>query len=392
MIDFNKMIEFVRAINKHIEDMFILDAEAFRDFTDELKHHVTDSLVESEFDATNGGTHEESPHDLVVGEAPGRGEQVVLHGCDGDHCNLGGEVAHLVLAQPEILLALLEDDLQGPAHGVDPVGLEEVELAVRGDEPAPLALLAEEQPYAAPGKAHVHGDVVATQPAAEAAPLLWLAEKGDELVGCVFPAFIRVLCLAHLYHAEVVASDMAGSDEPDDLDAGEPAVGQHVVEAYLALDDAAYHADHQGDLALAVLLDAPGGMGILRMLLGEARVKLALLHAVLPVLALLAHKGKVEQHLADPVGYADEQPLEAVHHRMRHVGVYLADEFRLDAPLGIVRVVHHQADWLRAFGGPFLLALVPELDGHGGEDLAPVVRLVGDEPVEHVLPAAKQAA
>ena len=389
------MIEFVRAIDKHIEDMFILDAEAFRDFTDEHKHRVPDSLGESELDATKGGILEEPAHGLVVGEASGRGEQVVLHGCDSGHCDLGGEVAHLVLAQPEILLALLEDDLQGPAHGVDPVGLEEVELAVRGDEPAPLALLvplAEEQPYAAPGKAHIHGDVVATQPAAVAAPLLWLVEKGDELVGCVFPAFIRVLCLAHLYHAEVVASDMAGSDEPDDLGAGEPAVGQHVVEAYLALDDAAYHADHQGDLALAVLLDAPGGMGILRMLLGEARVKLALLHAVLPVLALLAHKGKVEQHLADAVGYADEQPLEAEHHRMRHVGVYLADEFGLDAPLGIVRVVYHQADRLRAFGGPFLLALVPELDGHGGEDLAPVVRLVGDEPVEHVLPAAKQAA
>ena len=157
LLDFNKMIEFIRAIDKHIDDMFILDAEAFRDFTDELKHHVPDSLGESEFDATNGGILEESPHGLVVGEAPGRGEQVVLHGCDGGHCNLGGEVAHLVLAQPEILLVLLEDDLQGPAHGADPVGLEEAELAVRGDEPAPLALLvplAEEQPYAAPGKAH----------------------------------------------------------------------------------------------------------------------------------------------------------------------------------------------------------------------------------------------
>ena len=335
------------------------------------------------------------PHGLVVGEAPGRGEQVVLHGCDGGHCDLGGEVAHLVLAQPEVLLALLEDDLQGPAHGVDPVGLEESDLAVRGDESvpfAPLVPLAEEQPYAAARKGRVNGDVVASQAAAVAAPLLGFVEEGDELVGGVLLPVICVLRLAHLDHTEIVASDMAGGDEPDDLGAGEPAVGQHVVEVYPALDDPAYHIKHQGDLALAVLPNALGGVGVLFVLLGEARVKLALLQAVLPVLALLAHKGEVEQHLADAVGYAYEQPLEAEHHRVRHVGEHLADELGLYATLGIVRVVHHQADRSRAFGGPLLLALVPELDGHGGEDLAPVVRLVGDEPVEHVLPTAEQAA
>ena len=395
MIDFDKMTEFVRPIHKHIEDLFILGAEAFRDFTDELKHRVPDSLGEGEFNATHGGILEESAHGLVVGEAPCRGEQVVLHGRDGGHCNLGGEVAHLVLAQPEVLLALLEDDLQGPAHGVDSVGLEEVELAVRGDEPVPPAVPAapgEEQTDAAACKARVNGDVVAAQPAAVAASLLGLVEEGDELVGGVPLPVVCVLRLAHLNHAEIVAPDAAGGDEPYDLRAGEPAVGQHVVEADLAPDDAAYHVKHQGDLALAVLPDAHGGVGVLLVLLGETGIELALLQAVLPVLAFLAHKGEVEQRLADAVGDADEQPLEAEHHGMGHVRVYLADELGPDTTLGIVRVVHHQADGSRAFGAPFLLALVPELDGHRGEDLAPVVRLVGDKPVEHVLPAVKQAA
>jgi len=178
------MTEFVRPIHKHIKDLFIFGAEAFRDFTDELKHRVPDSLGEGELDAAHGGILEEPAHGLVVGEASGGGEQVVLHGRDGGHCNLRGEVAHLVLAQPEVLLALLEDDLQGPAHGVDSVGLEEVKPAVRGDEPVPLAVPAapgEEQADVAAGEVRVNGDVVvATQPAAVAASLLGLVEEGDD--------------------------------------------------------------------------------------------------------------------------------------------------------------------------------------------------------------------
>lgn len=144
------MIEFVRPVYEHVKDLFILDVEAFRDFADEFKHRVPDSLGESEFHAAHGGVLEESAHGLVVGEAPGRGEQAVLHGRDGGHRNLRGEVAHLVLAQPEVLLALLKDDFRGPAYGVDPAGIGEAELPVCGDEAVPLA------PLAASGEEQAH--------------------------------------------------------------------------------------------------------------------------------------------------------------------------------------------------------------------------------------------
>ena len=42
-----------------------------------------------------------------------------------------GEVAHLVLAESEILLAVLEYDLQRPSHGIDLIGLKEVEFLIR---------------------------------------------------------------------------------------------------------------------------------------------------------------------------------------------------------------------------------------------------------------------
>ena len=109
-------------------------------------------------------------------------------------------------------------------------------------------------------------------------------------------------------------------------------------------------------------------------------------------LASLPDKGKVKQHLAHTVCDADEQALETEHHRVYHMGVYLADKLCLNAPLGIVRVVHHQADGFRAVARPFLLNLIPKLERNGGKNLAPVIRRIGKKPIEHVLLAVEQAA
>ena len=389
------MTEFVRPIQERIEDLLILDIEALCNHADHLKYHIPDSLSKSELHAALDSIIEESAHGLVVREALGGRKQIVLHGRDGGHGNLRGEVAHLVLSESQVLLALLEYDFQGPAHGIDPVGLEEVEFLVGGDEPVPFATLVslgEEQADTAACKGHVCGDVPASQTSAVLAPLLGFVDEGCELVGRILLTFIYVLRLAHLDHTEIVASDVAGSDEQDDLCAGKPAVGQHIVEMNLALDNATDHLNHQCNLALVVLLDAFGCMGFLVVLLGETGIELFLLQAVVSLLACLSDNGEVKQYLADAVGNADEKSLEAEHHRVRHMRVYLADKLSLDAALGIVRVIDHQADRLRALTRPVLLGLVPELERDGGQNLAPVIRLIGDKSIEHVLPAVKQAA
>ena len=187
------MTEFARPVHEHIKDLFILDIEAFCDFADNLKYHIPDSLSESKFHATLGSIHKESSYGFIVGEALSCGEYVVLHGCDGSHCNLRGEVPHLVLAQSESSLTLLKDNFQRPAPGVNPVSFEEVEFPVCCNESVPLAplvTLAEEQTYVAACKGHVGGDVVASQTTAVPAPLLGMVEKGDELVGGVLLTFI----------------------------------------------------------------------------------------------------------------------------------------------------------------------------------------------------------
>ena len=389
------MTEFVRPIQESIEDILILDIETLCDFADHLKHNIPDSLSESELHATLGSILEESADGLVVGEPPGGREQVVLHGRDGGHGNLRGEVAHLVLSESEILLALLKDHFQRPAHRVNSIGLEEIYLAVGSDESVPLAplvALGEEKAYVASCKDYVNSDVPTAQESAVLASLLRMVEDCDELVGCVLLTFIYVLRLAHLDHTKVMASDVAGSDKQNDLGTGKPTVGQYVVEVDFTLDDATYHLNHQRNLALAVFPNALGGMGILVVFLGEAGIKLLLLQAMVTLLSGLTDYSEVEQHLADAIGNANEQTLEAKHHRVRHMRVYLADKLRLDATLRVVGIIDHQADRVCAVTCPLLLALVPELERDGGENLAPVIRLIGDKPIEHVLPAVKQAA
>jgi len=101
------MFEFVRPIQEHIEDFLILDIEALCNHADHLEYHIPDSLCESEFHAAFDSIIEESAHGLIVREALCGGEQIILHGRDGGHCNLRGEVAHLVLSESQVLLALL---------------------------------------------------------------------------------------------------------------------------------------------------------------------------------------------------------------------------------------------------------------------------------------------
>ena len=282
------MTELIRPIHKHIKDLFILDVKpsAISRTSSSIISQILS--VRIKFHASHSSILKESANGLVVGETSCRGEQVVLHGRNGCHGNLR-EVAHLVLSQTEISLTLLKDDFQRPALGVDSVGLKEVYLAVGGDESvplSPLAALTEKQTDIATSEAHVHSDVPASQTTAVFASLLRVVEESNKLVGrCITPLY--VLRLAHFDHTKVMASDVAGSDEKDDLGTGKPTVGQHVVEVDLALDDATYHLNHQRNLALVVFLDAPGSVRVTVALLGETGIQLLLLQAVISLLACL---------------------------------------------------------------------------------------------------------
>ena len=102
------MIEFVRAIHKQVEDVLILDAEALCNLLNQLQESIPYPVGDAEFLSAEDSIAEESADGLVVSESLGYGKKVILHGRDSRAGNLGGKVPHLVLAQAEVLLAILK--------------------------------------------------------------------------------------------------------------------------------------------------------------------------------------------------------------------------------------------------------------------------------------------
>ena len=78
----------------------------------------------------------------------------------------------------------------------------------------------------------------------------------DDGRGCNILALKAVLglaLLADLYYSDIVALDMTGVDEPDNLGECEPAVSQHIAEAYLLFDAPACHLYGEVNLAHRIL-------------------------------------------------------------------------------------------------------------------------------------------
>ena len=101
------MSQFIRPVDKHVEDLLVPDIEALRHLSDELNHHIPDFLCDGELDAVLHHVLEETADGLIVAESPCRRKQVVWHGGYRSHGYLRGEIAHLVLAESEIQLAVL---------------------------------------------------------------------------------------------------------------------------------------------------------------------------------------------------------------------------------------------------------------------------------------------
>ena len=98
---------------------------------------------------------------------------------------MGGEVAHLVFTESEVLLALLEDDSQRPPHGIYSVGLPESHSGIGCDDAIPVGLfpaLAEEEPHVVPGELNIHRYVVAAQLVTPTAPVL---RRSNILTSCL---------------------------------------------------------------------------------------------------------------------------------------------------------------------------------------------------------------
>ena len=390
------MSKFIRAANCHFQHLLVGKSEEVGDGYNRLHDNFPYSLCNGEFKGVFLHIPEQPSDGLIVIEPLDNGEDVILQGHDGSMCDLLREVPGLALSHSEQSLALLENHLQGPSLGVNPVGFEEVKPGVRGDDPAPCAVLGapyEEHPAADAGEGDVRRDVPAPQlPAVLLRPfLVKVLDEG----GCreVLPSktVLGLSFLADLDAPEIMAFDVAGVDETYDFLAGEPAVGKQVLEADATLDGGPHHVHRKRDLVLVVLGEALANGIVLVALRCVSGVKLLLRHPVVLLAAFLPNEGEVKQHLGNAVRDAEEESLETEDAPVLEMGMDTPDTLHPLAGLGEVGVVNHQA------GRPLLVVRPdfhtgPKLDVDMVHELAPVDAHITKETIEHVLFAAHQAA
>ena len=390
------MSKLIRFVNQCLHDFFIAGGEDLGDGCNQFENRLPDSFADGQLMAVLIHLSEEFSNSLVVHESLHGREDVVLERHEGRTCYLSCEVGRLAFAKSEQSLALLEDDLLGPASGVNPVCLEESQRKVSREQSAPWTTLAatnEEKP-----DMRVCKDDIGTHvPASELATVLLLTplvQSLDDGRGCKVLALKAVLGLAlltDLYHSDVVALDMAGADKPDYLGACEPAVSQYIAEAYLMLDSPADHLYGEVNLARRVLVKAGLDGCVLIPLYAVSSGEFLPAHAIVALPALLAKDTEVEQHLADAVGNAEEESLEAEDAAVLEMGVDTPDVLHMAACLGEVRIVNHQAGVVRlvvtADGD-----LRPELADDVVHQLAPVDTAVVEELIEHIFTTTKLAA
>ena len=390
------MSKFIRLVNQGIQDFFISDGEDLGNGCDQFKNGLPYSLAYGQFETVLPRPSEEFTDSLVVHESLHGREDVVLERHEGRTCNLCREVGRLAFPQSEQSLAFLEDDLLGPAPGVNPVCLEESQREVSREQPAPWAALAAANAEE-PDMRVCKDDVGTHVPALELAAVLLLAslvlllDNGRSREILVLETVLGLALLADLYHSDVVALDVTGADELDNLATCEPAVSQHIAEAYLMLDSPADHLYGEVYLVHRILVKAGLDGRVLIPLYAVSSGKFLLAHPIVALPALLAKDAEVEQHLADAVSNAEKEGLEAEDAAVLKMGVDTADILHAATRLGEVRVINHQARVVRLM----VTAnedLRPKLADEVVHQLAPVGTAIVEELIEHIFTTTKLAA
>ena len=390
------MGKLIRFIYQGIKHFFIVDGEYLGDGCNEFKNRLPDSFTDSQLMAVLSHLSEEFAYGLVVHETFHGRENVVLECHEGRACNLRSKVGRLALAKAEQSLTLLEDDLLRPASGVNPVCLEETKRKVCRKQSAPWASLAatdEEQADMSVCEDNISTDIPALEFAAVflLAPLVQLLDNGRGGKVLALETVFGLTFLTDLYHSDIVALDMAGTDETHYLGACKPTVCQHIAETNLVLDSPANHLDGEVNLAHGVLIKTSLDGCILVPFFTESFGEFLLAHPVVTLPALLSEDGKVEKHLADAIGNTKEERLEAKDAAVLKMGVDTPDILHTSACLGEVRIVDHQAGIIRLV----VTAdddLLPKLTDNMVHQLAPVGAAIVEELIEHIFTTTKLAA
>lgn len=390
------MSKLLRFVHHCIQDLFIADGEDFCDGSNQLKNCLPDSLADCQFMTVFPRLSEEFSDSLVVHESLYQGKDIILECHKRCACDLSRKVSRLTFAQSEQPLALLEDDLQGPASGVDFVCLEEAQGKVCGEHSAPRPSLA--TTYEEDTDCRICEDDIRTHiPASELSaillltPFVQLPDDGRSREILALETVLGLTFLTYLYHSDIVTFDMARADEADYFGTCKPTVCQHITEADSVLDCPANHLNGEVYLAHGILLKTRLYGGVFIPLLAISSGKFLLAHAVVALTAFLAKDGEVEKHLADTICDAKEEGLEAEDAVVLQMRVDTSDVLHTAACLGKVRIIYHQASVLT-----LVVAAHPDLRPKLADEVihqfAPVDAPIVEEIIEHIFATSELAA
>lgn len=390
------MGKLFRLIDYSVVDFLICDVEDAGHGNDHLHNCAPNSFHYCQFHCSGAGFSEQGSYSFICIKPPYDGQKVVLYSGKRSACNLGCKIPRLTLAESQQALAVLEHDFQRPSLGINPVGFEELQLKVCGDQSVPCALPAasyEEKADLGVRKDDISHGVVAFELAA-VPDLLPSLKKFDKCGGSKVIAFKTVFgasLLANLNHTEVVTADMPACGEPYYISAGKPAVSQNVAETHTFPYGAPYHVNGKFDLALTVFVDTFLDGSVFRACLAVSSGKFLCRHTEVAFLAGLAQQGEVKHHLAYAVSDGKRKGLETKDGLVLNMREDTTHKFETLPGLAEISIIDYQA------GGAVLVVAAdtypgPQLKGKVVQQLAPVDSGILDETVEHVFSTANHAA
>ena len=338
------MSHFFRLIDNGVIDLFVQKSEDPGYCRDQFLKDTPYLLRHRELDCFPGYFPEKASDSLVVAEPSCNGKYVVLNAAQGSGGNLGSETGALALSEAEIGFAVFEYDFKSPSAGIYLPCLEEIKSDVSGEKSVPFAMPGaayKEYPDRHASKNGIIYDIVALEFTAVPAQFEFLSQLHERRSGevSVFGMIFCLAVLAHLYHAEPVASGMPTMDEPYNILVGEPAVGQYITELYAFLYGAPYHLFGKLELGHVVcILAIAKHLAVVLSLVTPAKLFGA--HTVIPFLPFFSDDVEVEKNLGHAVGHSHAETFESKHGLMGNVGVDSADS---PACLFVVRIIENEA-------------------------------------------------
>lgn len=251
-----KLSHFVRLINECFDNFFVANFEDVIYYLCHIQDKLPYLFGNRELHCFRLYLVKEAAKAFIGVEASNRGKEIVLDCANRGVRNLSGEIPGLAVSQAEALLALFVEYFDTPSHGVDLVCPKELQTAVCGYQAVPVSVLGfahKEEPYRHAIKTAVYGNVETFEFSAELG-LLGAGMLSHDVFRREILFSDTVLCIAHLYHSEIMAFYMLGQDVLDYSRTCEPAVSQHIIKLKLVTYRPVDHFFHDVHLAAGVLL------------------------------------------------------------------------------------------------------------------------------------------